>query len=90
MGQIIKQVTNAGQGYRTGNGEIKIVFYADDVAIISVGEINVQGVVHTFNLNASKYNMIALVNTKAIVISKEPIWCKLTLNEESIEQVLNF
>jgi len=42
MKEIIKDVKNAGHGYRTNKGEIPILCYADDAVIISKNEDELQ------------------------------------------------
>ncbi|XP_055390221.1 uncharacterized protein LOC129619146 [Condylostylus longicornis] len=91
MDQIIAEVKNAGHGFRTNKGEIKILCYADDAVLISENEDELQRLLHRFYLSAKKYNMvISTEKTKSLVVSKDPIRCKLAINDIIIEQVMSF
>jgi len=91
MNEMIKDVKNAGHGYRANKGEITILCYGDDAVIISENEDELQRLLHQFYLTAKPYNMsIAINKTKSLVVAKEPRRCKLAVNEEIVEQVLSF
>ncbi|XP_055389323.1 uncharacterized protein LOC129618543 [Condylostylus longicornis] len=91
MEKIISEVKNAGRGYRTSKGEIKIICYADDAVLISENEDELQKLLHQFYITSSKLNMeISVAKTKSLVIAKEPLRCKLAVNDKIIEQVMSF
>ena len=91
MDRIINQVKGVGRGYRMGQTEFKILCYADDAVLIAESEDNLQRMLFEFNQTANKYNMsISIPKTKSMTISKEPIRCKLALNDQPIEQVMSF
>ena len=70
-----------------GHTEFKILCFADDAVLIAESEDNLQRMLFGFN----KYNMsMSIPKTKSMTISKEPIRCKLALNDQPIEQVMSF
>ncbi|XP_057657794.1 uncharacterized protein LOC130894813 [Diorhabda carinulata] len=72
-----------------GNREIKILCYADDAILIAESEDNLQRLIHKFNIVSKKLNMvITYQKTKTLVISKEPIRCKIEIDGTSIEQIM--
>ena len=74
-----------------GQTEFKILCYADDAVLIAESEDNLQRMLFEFNQTANKYNMsISIPKTKSMTISKEPIRCKLVLNDQPIKQVMSF
>ena len=86
MDRIINQVKDVGRGYRMGHTEFKILCFADDAVLIAESEDNLQRMLSYFNHTANKYNMsISIPRTKSMTISKEPIRCKLALNDQPIE-----
>ena len=83
--------TKAISGYKMNTRQIRIVCYADDAVLIADQEDNLQRLLHKFVIMATKYNMIVSTDeTKSIVISKDPICCKLKIQGKDIEQVMNF
>lgn len=77
--------------YRMGTAEIKMLCYADDAVLLSESENNLQRILHRFYRTVEEYNMkINVENTKCITLSKEPLTCKLTVNDKPIEQVMQF
>ncbi|XP_050447499.1 uncharacterized protein LOC126849579 [Cataglyphis hispanica] len=91
MDKIIADVRRAGCGLRTDKGELTILCYADDAVLISENKDELQKLLHQFYLTATLYNMmISVPKTKSLVIAKEPIRCKLAVNDEIIEQVMSF
>ncbi|XP_055380820.1 uncharacterized protein LOC129611625 [Condylostylus longicornis] len=91
MDEIIKKVKCAGRGYKIGDNEIKCVCFADDAVLISDSEDNLQRLVYAFEKAAEEFNMeISVEKTKNMVISKNPLRCKLAVYEKSIEQVMEF
>lgn len=70
---------------------MSVLCYADDAVIISENEDELQRLLHRFYLTAKQYNMeISTQKTKTLVTAKEPIWCKLAVNDRIIEQVMSF
>lgn len=91
MNQIIKDVKDVGVGYRMANKTVAIVCYADDAALIAENEDDLQRLLHRFKESAEKYNMtISIEKTKSLVMSKDPIRCKLMVDGRTIEQVMQF
>lgn len=91
MDKITDNTKRFGTGYRMGNKEIKIICYADDVALISEDEDGLQRLLYNFNKEAEKYNMVISTNkTKCLTISKEPTRCKLVVDNNPVEQVMSF
>lgn len=89
MDEIINSVKNL-KGYKMGNNEIKIACYADDVVLFAEEEDDLQRLLFQFNKTAKKYNMlISTSKTKSMTFSKEPIRCKLVIENENIEQVMS-
>ncbi|XP_055714317.1 uncharacterized protein LOC129808563 [Phlebotomus papatasi] len=71
--------------------QYNIVCYADDAVLMAENEDDLQRLLQKFNISALKYNMsISTSKTKALTVSKEPIRCKLYLNNAPIEQVMEF
>lgn len=91
MDRIIEEAKGAGHGYRTDKGAISIVCYADDALLISENEDDLQRLTHQFYLTSSRYNMeISIQKTKSLVVAKNPVRCKLIVNDQAIEQVMTF
>lgn len=89
--EIILAVKNRKLGYKVGNYQIPIVCYADDAVLMADSEDNLQRLLMTIKESAERYNMIiSIEKTKSLVASKQPIRCKLCINNQSIEQVMNF
>lgn len=53
-------------------------------------EDNLQRILHKLHQEAEKYMKISTPKTKSMVISKEPIRCKLVIDNQLIEQVSSF
>lgn len=87
LDEIIKQ-TKTKRGYGMGNERIQILCYADDTVLIAENEDDLQRLLHIFNTTAKKLNMkISTEKTKSVVIAKEPIRCKLEIDNQMVEQV---
>lgn len=72
-----------------GQNYVKILRYADEHKLKEEDGDNLQQILHTFGQIAEKYNMqISIEKTKTF--SKQPLQYKLSLNNKSIEQVLDF
>lgn len=90
MDEVIKSVRSE-RGYRMGNQQIGILCYADDAVLIAESEDDLQRMLHKFNTTARQYIMIiSTEKTKTIVITKEPIRCKLEIENKIIEQLMDF
>jgi len=91
MDRIIKEVKATGKGFTTDKGEIKIICYADDAVLISENEDELQRMLYRLHLMAKRFNMrISIAKTKSLVVAKEPIRCKLAIDNEIVEQVMSF
>ena len=67
------------------------ICYADDAAIVAESENDLQKMLYKFHLTAQKYNMkISVDKTKCLTFSKNPVRCKLTIDNKPIEQVMEF
>lgn len=79
------------RGYRLGNSNINIICYADDAVLVASSEDDLQRMLHSFNLAAEVFNMkVSAKKTKSMVISKNPIRCKLVVDGTVVEQVMQF
>ena len=87
MDTIIKKVTSLNLGYGTGNKRIR----ADDAAIIVESENDLQRqLFHFFQTSHQLNTNISTGKTKYMIIVKEPLRCKLVLEDKPIEQVMQF
>ncbi|XP_015187255.1 PREDICTED: uncharacterized protein LOC107072109 [Polistes dominula] len=82
MDEIIKKVREQ-RGYQMGNREIKISCYADDAVLIAENEDDLQRLLYTFNIASTRIN-------KCMTTSKTPLRCKLVVDDNIIEQVMEF
>lgn len=74
-----------------GNRYIKILCYADDAILIAEDEDGLQRLLYRFTTTAQDFNMIiSTKKTQSMVISKEPIRCKVVANDKIIDQVMRF
>lgn len=90
MDEIIRKVRN-GEGYKMGNQQIKILCYADDAVLVAESEDALQRQLHQFNITAKKFNMtISSQKTKCMTTSREPLRCKLAIDDEIIQQEMKF
>lgn len=88
MDDIIEELKTT-KGYKLTTGEIKIICYADDAVIMAESEDDLQRLLFKFHTKAKKLNMeISTPKTKTLVISKEPIRCKLVVEDRPVEQVM--
>lgn len=70
--------------------EIKIICYADGAVLIAENEHDLQLLLAFHNI-CQQFNIeISTSKTKSIVISREPIRCKLIINNEIIPQITTF
>lgn len=91
MDKIIDSVKTADRGYRIGKREIKIVCYADDAVLLAESEDDLQRLLFRFKTTAEEFNMrISTEKTKSLTISKEPLRSKLSVDNNTIEQVMSF
>jgi len=74
-------------GQKTG----KIICYADDAILMAQNEDELQRLLYGFTGASQELNMeISVEKTKSMVISREPIRCKLVVYDKIIEQVMSF
>ncbi|XP_050452220.1 uncharacterized protein LOC126851927 [Cataglyphis hispanica] len=89
MNEIIEEMKKVDARYKIGNRYIKILCYADDAILLAKSEENLQRLLYKFTTTSQSFNMvISTEKTWSMVISKEPIRCKLVINDEIIEQVM--
>lgn len=90
MDKLIESMDNF-RGYKIGNSQIRAVCFADDAVLLANTEDDLQRLLYNFTNIAKTYNMeVSTAKTKSMVIAKEPIRCKLVVEEEIIEQVSSF
>ncbi|XP_072158040.1 uncharacterized protein [Bemisia tabaci] len=90
MDKLIRAV-RPRRGYTLRNRNININCYADDAVLIADSEDEPQRILHSFNMTAKKYNMkVSAAKTKSMVVSRNPIRCKLEVDGKMIEQVMEF
>ena len=71
--------------------KINILCYADDAVLIAESEDDLQRILQAFNKQAAKLNMqISINKTKCMTIAKEPLRCKLAIENNIIEQIISF
>lgn len=92
MEKIIEAVRECGPGYRLGQHRIHSLYYADDALLVAESEDDLQRLLYTFKNTAEKYNMkISTTKTKSMTISREPLRCKLAIDDVTIiDQVMCF
>lgn len=88
MKHILNNLSNK-KGYYFGSYNINSICYADDTVLIAENEDDLQRLLFQFYKTCQSFNMrISTQKTKCITISKEPLRCKLAINEYLIEQVM--
>lgn len=88
MDEIIEAVKGM-RGYRMSGNNINIICYADDAILIAENEDDLQRLLFKFNNICKQYNMkISTEKTKALTIARDPIRCKLVVDNDIIEQVM--
>lgn len=91
MDELIKAVKSTGLGYRMGTQKINILCYADDAVIIAETEDDLQRMLQAFHKQAGKLNMkISIQKTKCMTIAKEPLRCKLAIDNNIVDQIMAF
>lgn len=91
MDKIIEEVATLNMGYRMNNKPISMVCYADDAAIFAENENDLQRQLFKFYQVSRQLNMsISIEKTKSMTIAKEPLRCKLVIEDKPIEQVMQF
>lgn len=91
MDEIIKEVTSLNLGYRLNKNTTSMVCYADDAAIIAETEDDLQRQLYKFYKTSKLLNMnIATSKTKSMTFSRDIIRCKLVVENEIVEQVMQF
>ena len=90
MNELIKDLKNF-QDYSMGDENVIIVCYADDAALVAENENGLQRLLHKFALSCEKFQLkISSKKTKTLTISREPVRCKLQLDNTIVEQVPSF
>lgn len=75
-----------GKEIKLSNKEISTVCYADDAALVTESEYDLERLLHTFYLTAGKYNMVASTDkTKSMTFPWEPVRCKLVVENKPIK-----
>lgn len=73
------------------NRAISMVCYADDAAVFAESENDVKRQLFKFYQMSQKLNMdISIGKTKTMTIAREPMRCKLVIDNKPIEQVMQF
>lgn len=81
------KVTDLNHRYRLGNKRISMVCYADDAALID----DQQRKLFQFFQASRQLNMnISINKTKCMTIAKDSLRCKLVVEDNPIEQVMQF
>ena len=89
MNEIIKDLRDL-QGYPLRDENVNIVCYADDATLIADNEDDLR-LLTTFSQSCTKFDLkISSKKTKSLIISKEPLHCKLQVYNTPIEQVTSF
>ena len=71
--------------------KINILCYGDDAVLIAESEDDLQSILQAFNKQAAKFNMqISINKIKCMTMAKEPLRCKLAIENNIIEQILSF
>jgi len=92
MDTIIEEVSSLNMGYQMGqNKRISMVCYADDAAIFAEKEDDLQRQLHKFcQVSQAMNRTISIEKTKNIPFTKDPVRCKLVVQDKIIEQVSQF
>ncbi|XP_056635477.1 uncharacterized protein LOC130444396 [Diorhabda sublineata] len=73
------------------NTRVGLVCYADDAAIIAESENDLQRQLFQFFLVSRQLNMnISISKTKCMTIAKDPLRCKLVVEDNPIERIMHF
>ena len=90
MDKTIESVKR-GSDYQLGSLNIQIVCYADDAVLIVDSEDKLQELLNKFCTTAKTYNMaVTTSKTETLIIVKEPVQCKLVIDDTLLEQVTAF
>ena len=92
MDRIMDEVSSLNMGYQMGQNKIiSMVCYPDDAAIFAETQDDLQRQLHKFYQISQAINMtISIEKTKSITFAKEPVRCKLVVQNKIIEQVSQF
>ncbi|XP_048521459.1 uncharacterized protein LOC125504114 [Dendroctonus ponderosae] len=86
-----KAMTSMNQGYRINTKRISTICYANDAAIIAENEDDLQRQLFRFHQISHRLKMTISINkAKGMKIAREPVRCKLAIEDKIIEQVLQF
>lgn len=88
MNEIIRTLVKMN-GYRMGAHKINILCYADDAVLFAECEDDLQRLLFQFYTASKRKNMeISINKTKCMTIAKDPLRCKLAIENKPIEQVM--
>jgi len=93
MNKIINKVTDLNLVYRLGIKRISMVCYADDAAITAESENDPQNQLFQFFQASLQLNMNISIKTQmydCMTIAKDPLRCKLMVEDNPIKQVMQF
>ncbi|KAH1028339.1 hypothetical protein HUJ05_001700 [Dendroctonus ponderosae] len=87
---IIEAVTSLNLGYRI-NKRISMIRNADDAAITAENEDDLQRQLFSLYQISQRLHMTISINkTKSMTIAREPVGCKLAIENKIVEKVLQF
>ena len=90
MTEIIKDLRDL-QGYPLRDENVNTVCYADDATLIADNEVDLRRLLTRFSQSCTKFDLKrSSKKTKSLIISKEPLHCKLQVYNTAIEQVTSF
>lgn len=85
MDEIIRKV-HTGKGYKTGQRDVRVVCFVDDTILYAENKDDLQCLLHLFNTTAKRYDMIISAEiTKCLTTSREPVRCKLEIDNNIIK-----
>ncbi|XP_053956161.1 uncharacterized protein LOC128861811 [Anastrepha ludens] len=91
MHEIIEQVKTAASSFRMITGEFTIICFADDAVLTAENEEYRLKLLFKFEEVALSLNIQILVGkANAMVVSEQPKRCKLAVNNNPIEQAMEF
>jgi hypothetical protein len=89
MNEITKDLRDV-QGYPLRDENVNIVCYADDATLIADNEDDLQRLLTRCSQSCTKFGLKISKKTKSLIISKEPLHCKLQVYNTTTEQVTSF
>lgn len=74
-----------------GTHKISLLCYTDDAVLFAESEDDLQKILQAFNNQAEILNMkVSTDETKCMTIAKEALSCKLSMENNTIDQVMSF